>query len=474
MNDRYLEFTHSAFGKSFASLLGLPTPPRLRRADAPWAERPLEGAFVLVGGDSGATLTEPLLDALVGTGAGLRIVPDHAGLGPIKSVAAKIKLTLAGNPAADSGEARSQALVFDASGLASPAQMREVYEFFQPLVRALPSNGRIVVLARAPDACDDAFRKTMSTALRGFVRALAKEVGKNGSTCNLLEVAKGGDRWIDAPLRFLLSAHSAYVSGQTLTVTAGASAKAVALPRSLAGKAALVTGAARGIGAAIAEVLAREGAQVIGVDHPSQEGALGDTMAKLGGHGLALDVTAADAAERIAAETGTRFGGLDVVVHNAGVTRDKMLRNMSPQHWDMVLNINLAAILTINEGLLKKGLNPGARIVCISSIGGIAGNAGQTNYASTKAGVIGYADAMAPMMAKRGGAINAVAPGFIETQMTAAMPLGPREVGRRINSLSQGGLPQDIAEAVAFFASPAAEGLNGRTLRVCGQNWFGA
>ncbi len=163
-----------------------------------------------------------------------------------------------------------------------------------------------------------------------------------------------------------------------------------------------------------------------------------------------------------------------MVVHNAGVTRDKMLRNMSPQFWDMVLNINLGAILRINEGLLAEGLNEGARIVCISSIGGIGGNAGQTNYASTKAGVIGYVDAMAPTLSDRGGAINAVAPGFIETQMTAAMPLAPREVGRRINSLSQGGMPQDIAEAVAFLASPAAGGVNGRTLRVCGQNWFGA
>lgn len=473
MNDRYLEFTHSAFGKSFASLLGLPTPPRLRRADAPWAERPLEGAYALVGGDSRASLSEPLLTALSGMGAGLRIVPEHGGLGPIKDAAARLKLSLAGNPGVESGEPRSQVLVFDASGLASPVQMREVYEFFQPLVRGLPSNGRVLVVSRAPESREDVFGKTMSTALRGFIRALGKEVGKNGTTCNLLEVTQGGEAWLDAPLRFFLSPHSAFVSGQTLVVTPR-SGKSIALHGSLGGKVALVTGAARGIGASISEVLAREGAQVIGMDHPSQEGALGETMARIGGHGLALDVTAPDAAERIAAETATRFGGLDVVVHNAGVTRDKMLRNMSQQHWDMVLNINLAAILNINEGLLKKGLNEGARIVCISSIGGIAGNAGQTNYASTKAGVIGYADAMAPVMAKRGGAINAVAPGFIETQMTAAMPLGPREVGRRINSLSQGGLPQDIAEAVAFFASPAAGGVNGRTLRVCGQNWFGA
>ena len=242
----------------------------------------------------------------------------------------------------------------------------------------------------------------------------------------------------------------------------------------LAGKVAVVTGAARGIGAAIAEVLAREGATVVGMDRPAEEGALGASMAAINGVGLALDVTAPDAGERLASELKARFGGADIVVHNAGVTRDKMLRNMSPQLWDMVLDINLAAILNINERLLQSGLKPGARFVCISSIGGIGGNAGQTNYAATKAGVIGYAESLAPLLAKKGMAINAVAPGFIETQMTAAMPTVNREVGRRVNSLSQGGVPQDIAEAVTFFASPLANGINGRTLRVCGQNWLGA
>ncbi len=474
MSDRYLDFAHSSFGKTFASMLGLPTPPRLRRADAPWAVQPLEGKFVLLGGDHAAVLSEPLLAAINGMGAGLRIVPEHVGLAPLKAVAAKLKLALAGNPSAESGEPRSHALVFDASGLNSIESIRELYDFMQPLVRGLPSNGRVLIVSRAPAAAGSVLATTMSSAMRGFVRSLAKEIGKNGSTANLLEVEIGGESGLDAPLRFFLSEHSAYVSGQTLSVGPAAGSARIALPGSLNGKVALVTGAARGIGASIAGVLAREGAQIIGMDHPSQEGALGETMASLNGVGLALDVTAADAAERIAAEVGTRFGGLDVVVHNAGVTRDKMLRNMSPQFWDMVLNINLGAILRINEGLLKKGLQQDGRIVCISSIGGIGGNAGQTNYASTKAGVIGYANAMASLMAKRGGAINAVAPGFIETQMTAAMPMAPREVGRRINSLSQGGMPQDIAEAVAFLASPAADGVNGSTLRVCGQNWFGA
>ena len=473
MSDRYLDFTHSSFGKSFAGLLGLPTPPRLKRAREAWAAAPLSDRPVLFGAASESTLCEPLLRELAGAGAIVRVVPELPGLAAIKPAAVAASVSLAGHPAADNGEPKPAALVFDASGLSSPAQMRELFDFFQPVVRQLASNGRVLVVSRAPAARDDVYGKTVSTALRGFVRSLAKEVGKNGSTANLLEVEAGGENALGAPLRFFLSEHSAYVSGQLLEVGKGPRGL-VGLPGSLQGKVALVTGAARGIGAAISEVLAREGAQVVGMDHPSAEGGLGETMARIGGVGLALDVTAPDAADRIIAETHERFGGLDIVVHNAGVTRDKMLRNMPPHFWDLVLNINLGAILRINDGLLKKGLKDGARIVCISSIGGIGGNAGQTNYGSTKAGVIGYVDALAATMAKRGGGINAVAPGFIETAMTAAMPVGPREVGRRINSLSQGGLPQDIAEAVAFLASPAAAGVNGSTLRVCGQNWFGA
>ncbi|HUP92648.1 MAG TPA: 3-oxoacyl-ACP reductase [Solimonas sp.] len=473
MSDRYLEFTQSPFGKSLSSLLGLPQPPRLRRASEPWTARPLDGKFALLGAASRGELAPAAMTALTATGAGLRIVPEHPGLPQLKESAAKLGLNLAGNPAREAGAGPNHALVFDASGIASPAQLRELYDFFAPVVRELPGNGRVLILSRSPEAIDDIGERTAAASLSGFMRSLGKEIGKNGSTANLVEVAKGGEAALEPVLRFLLTEHAAFVSGQVVRVGAPVGALA-ALPGSLAGKVALVTGAARGIGASISQVLAREGAQVVGMDHPSSEGALGETMAKVNGMGLALDVTAPEAGARIAEEVGRKFGGLDIVVHNAGVTRDKMLRNMPPQLWDMVLGINLGAILRINEGLLRQGLNDGARMVCISSIGGISGNPGQTNYGATKAGLIGYADALAPVMARRGGAINAVAPGFIETHMTAEMPIGPREVGRRLNSLSQGGLPQDIAEAVAFLASQVAAGINGRTLRVCGQNFVGA
>lgn len=134
----------------------------------------------------------------------------------------------------------------------------------------------------------------------------------------------------------------------------------------------------------------------------------------------------------------TKNGGLDIIVHNAGITRDKTLANMKPELWDLVININLSAAERINDYLLENdGLNANGRIVCVSSISGIAGNLGQTNYAASKAGVIGLVKFTAPIL-KNGITINAVAPGFIETQMTAAIPFAIREAGRRMNSMNQG------------------------------------
>ncbi len=476
MSDRYLEFANSPLGKSIATSLGLPAAPRLRRAKAGYAAQPLAERAVLLGGGSHGELAAGLLAALAGAGATIQIVPSHPGLPPIKQAAAAAGIVLKSEPGAEERSGGAFAMVFDATGLTGPASLRELYDFCQPRVGRIPGSGRVLLLSRAPAENKDAGARAASQALRGFVRSFAKEVGKKGITVNLLEVGRDADSLLAGPLRFFLSEHSAFITGQVLPLGAPfAPAKALkefAAP--LSGKVAVVTGAARGIGAAIAATLAREGAQVVGIDRPQEEGALGQTLAAFNGFGLPLDITAADAPTRIAEELGRRFGGADIVVHNAGITRDKMLKNMPSHFWDQVLDVNFGAILRINEKLLAGGLKDGARMVCISSIGGIGGNAGQTNYGSTKAGVIGYVEAMAAEMARRGGAINAVAPGFIETQMTAAMPAVPREVGRRLSSLGQGGLPIDIAEAVTFFASPLAAAANGCTLRVCGQNFFGA
>jgi 3-oxoacyl-[acyl-carrier protein] reductase len=238
---------------------------------------------------------------------------------------------------------------------------------------------------------------------------------------------------------------------------------------------ALVTGAARGIGEQVAAVLARDGARVICLDVPQAADALAAVAARLGGSALPLDITAPDAGERIAAAAGD--DGLDVLVHNAGITRDRKLANMPADRWDPVLEVNLGSVLRTTDHLLKSGtLRAHARIVATSSISGIAGNAGQTNYAASKAGIIGFVRALAavPDVRDRGITVNAVAPGFIETPMTAAVPLFIREAGRRMNSLGQGGLPVDVAETVAWFAAPGSGGITGQVVRVCGQSLLGA
>ena len=225
----------------------------------------------------------------------------------------------------------------------------------------------------------------------------------------------------------------------------------------LAGRTALVTGAARGIGAAIAEVLARDGAHVVGLDVGAAQDDLRALMERLGGEAMELDITDAEAPATIAEHF---EGGLDILVHNAGVTRDRTLAKMPEDRWSSLLEINLSSEERINDELLaRRVLRKNGRIVCVSSIAGIAGNAGQTNYSTAKAGVIGMVQALAPSLAEEHGAtINAVAPGFIETKMTAAMPFAVREAGRRMNSLLQGGLPIDVAETISWFAGPASRG----------------
>jgi 3-oxoacyl-[acyl-carrier protein] reductase len=307
------------------------------------------------------------------------------------------------------------------------------------------------------------------------VRSVGKEVRK-GATAQLVYVGQKAEDQIESTLRFYLSPKSAYVSGQVVRIGASVlSADGIDWEHPQAGRFALVTGASRGIGRAIAQVLARDGAHVIGLDVPALQRELEETIGELGGSTLVLDITDDDAPERIADHLLEHHGGVDVVVHNAGVTRDKTLGRMGEDQWEMVLAINLTAQERINEELLARdALRENGRIVCVSSMSGIAGNAGQTNYAASKAGVIGMVHAMAPEVGKQRATINAVAPGFIETQMTAAMPIATREAGRRMNSLAQGGLPVDVAETIAWYASPASGGLNGTVVRVCGQSLVGA
>ena len=371
-------------------------------------------------------------------------------------------------------DSKRAAIVFDATGITRPEQLHELYDFFHPQMRKLGASGRVVVIGNNPDDLEGDAR-IVARSLEGFSRSISKELRK-GATGQLVYVEPGAPiSAVESTLRFLLSGKSAFVSGQVIRVSATENEN-VDWERPLAGQLAVVTGAARGIGATIAEVLGRDGADVICIDIPPAGEALAEVANKVKGTALPLDVTADNAAEAITEHAQQRYGkAVDIIVHNAGVTRDKLLANMNEGQWQMVQNINLVAPVRITEQMLDNGgLAADANIVGISSMAGISGNRGQTNYATTKAGMIGLVDALAEKMAAAGGTVNAVAPGFIETAMTAPMPTGPREIGRRISSLNQGGLPVDVAETVAFFASSGSRAVNGNAVRVCGQNMMGA
>ena len=452
-SDLVSQVINSAPGSFLAKQFGLPAPETLRRYQP--GEPPLAGAL-LIGGDG--RLAEPLRAALaddyevVGNNLGGRWADTFGGL------------------------------VFDATGITEPGALRGLYEFFTPLLRNLGPSARVVVLGSTPDQVSDTDEHICQRALEGFTRSLAKEM-RRGATVALVYVspaAKPAATGCESTLRFILSAKSAYVDGQVFYVGAEDSDRPADWNTPLAGKVGIVTGAARGIGACIAEVFARDGATVVAVDVDSAAEALQETAARVGGTALPLDVTAPDAVERLTAHLREHFsdfngGHADILVNNAGITRDKLLANMDDARWDAVIAVNLVAPLRLTEGLVANGsIGQGGRVIGLSSMAGIAGNRGQTNYATTKAGMIGITQALAPSLAEKGITINAVAPGFIETAMTAAIPLATREVGRRLNSLYQGGEPVDVAETIAYFASPASNAVTGNVIRVCGQAMLGA
>jgi 3-oxoacyl-[acyl-carrier protein] reductase len=466
MSDRYQQFVRWGPGRILVRRLGLPNPAPLRRHQ-PGAP-PTEGR-VLVGGAPGGWLVGPVSKVLASLGADVRTKR------PSDQADEDHHTNEDNDTNEDNSAARLGALVFDATGISSSDRLREVYEFFHPVLRGLGGCGRVIVLGTAPEDCTEPRYATAQRALEGFVRSVGKEL-RRGGTAALVYVAPGAEGAVESTLRFLLSGRSAYVSGQVIRIGSGGEVHQPAdWEHPLRGRIALVTGAARGIGEATAEVLARDGAHVVCLDVPAQGAGLAAVANRISGSALQVDITAPDAASRIVSHLTDRHGGADVVVHNAGVTRDKKLANMPPELWDLVLDINLTAQERINDALLDaNALRAGGRIVSVSSISGIAGNVGQANYSTSKAGVIGMVQSLAPVLAERQITINAVAPGFIETRMTAAIPLATREAGRRMNSLAQGGLPVDVAETIAWFANPASGGVNGNVVRVCGQSMLGA
>jgi 3-oxoacyl-[acyl-carrier protein] reductase len=466
MPDLYTQVVNAPLGSTLADTLGLPRPVELERhtEGAPVVDGP-----VLLGAAPGGRLARALARELADVGAEVLTALEE----PVRSAAADAGLHAGVFNGEAPGDHRFKALVLDATGIADSTQLVELQRFFHPTVRRIRPSGRVVVLGTTPRLADGVRAQTAQRALEGFTRSLAKEIGR-GATVNLVHVDPGAEDQIGSTLRFLISPRSAYVDAQVVRVQEGEGVPAGFDPdEPLRGKTALVTGAARGTDAAIAATLADQGAHVVGLDVAPLADELGATVDRFGGEDLVLDITDPDAPATLAA----RFadGGLDVLVHNAGVTRDRTLAKMPADRWQGLMEINLSAEERIDDALLEAGAFPrGGRIVCVSSMSGIAGNGGQTNYAASKAGVIGMVEAMAPVLAEDGITINAVAPGFIETQMTGAMPVAIREAGRRMNSLRQGGLPVDVAEAIAWFASPASGGLTGNTVRVCGQSLLGA
>ncbi|HVH65634.1 MAG TPA: 3-oxoacyl-ACP reductase [Candidatus Acidoferrum sp.] len=368
---------------------------------------------------------------------------------------------------------RLGAIILDATAINDVAGLAQIHAFLAPAFRHLGSSGRLIVFGTPPEGSDPE-AAAAQRALDGFIRSAAKEA-RRGSTANLIYVAESAEGALESTLRFFLSGRSAYVDGQVIRVRPARIPSTEDWNHPLKDRVAVVTGAARGIGAAIAEVLARDGAKVVVLDVPAQGGSLSEVANRIGGTAYQIDITAEEAPARLAGYLVDRHGGADIFVHNAGITRDRSLVNMTADQWASVLNVNLQSQLGINETLLEQNvLHESGRIISISSTSGIAGNRGQTNYAASKAGIIGMVQATAPEMAKRGMTINAVAPGFIETAMTKAMPFAAREIGRRINSLNQGGLPIDVAETVAWLAQPGSAGVNGQVVRVCGQSMVGA
>ncbi|MCO9049734.1 3-oxoacyl-ACP reductase [Acinetobacter sp. UC24323] len=463
MTDQYQAFTQSPIGKFVVKNLGLPSPVVLERFES--AQPVVKGA-VLVGAAPSSVLSGAIAQVLSNIHADSYVGNNVA----LQQEAAKVGLNLRPFNAGDK-ESKFKAVVFDASGIQNSEQLNELYKFFNPIARQVAISGRVIVIGTTPETTKTVKQAIAQRALEGFIKSVGKEF-KKGITAQVVYVDEGAAANLESTLRFLLSPRSAYVSGQVICVSK-ADVVDVDWAKPLAGKTALVTGASRGIGEAIAHVLARDGAHVICLDVPQQQADLDRVAADIGGSTLAIDITAADAGEKIKAAA-AKQGGLDIIVHNAGITRDKTLANMKPELWDLVININLSAAERVNDYLLENdGLNANGRIVCVSSISGIAGNLGQTNYAASKAGVIGLVKFTAPIL-KNGITINAVAPGFIETQMTAAIPFAIREAGRRMNSMQQGGLPVDVAETIAWFASTASTGVNGNVVRVCGQSLLGA
>lgn len=463
MADLYTTMTMNPLGKAVTAQLGLPQPSRLRRGAT------LPTGPVALGSINGSSLAADALKVLSqATVTALVDLPESRTTDEDGRA----------QPPAYSGKVG--ALIVDATAARQIADLEQVRALVRPALKSLEPSARVIFVGLRPGDATSVEHTAVAQAIEGITRSIGKEMRK-GATANLVRVqSETSAQGLASTLSFLLEGRSAYVSGQPIEVgTADEVPEVVSQP--LEGQIVVVTGAARGIGAGIAAALARVGASIVAVDIPAAGDALAKVTNSLGGTALQLDITGPDAGRKIAEHVAGRYGNqakIYGIVHNAGITRDKLLVNTDEKRWGSVLDVNLAAQLRMNEILLDPalpgGLTDGGRIVGVASTSGIAGNRGQTNYAASKAGVIGVVRSLSNELSDRGITVNAVAPGFIETEMTGKIPAATREFARRFNSVQQGGSPVDVAEAIGYFLDPASQAVTGQVLRVCGQSQIGA
>jgi 3-oxoacyl-[acyl-carrier protein] reductase len=478
MRDYLLELAQDRRAHKLVRALGfsVPLPVRLRRSAAPWRTQVLAERAVAIGGVESGELASQIGKALADAGASAWIVGSERAAQPYRT-ASNVWTTPVSvlPPVAPSLGAPADALVYDATGIQTSDGLRAIYDFFHIWLGHVAAAGRIVIVAR-PAQGNDLAHAAVRGALTGFCKSLAKEVGRTGISANLIQVDPGAEDRVGGVLRFLLSDYAAFITAQTLHVTARARAVSeVSYERCLTDKVALVTGAAGGIGRTVAQTLAREGARVLCVDLPQNQAALERVAQGINGTSLALDVGDPTTPGIVVQQLRRQHGGVDIVVHNAGIARDKSLLRMKSDAWESVLRTNLSAAVRLTDALLSEQLlRDDGRVIVMAAVAAIAGNAGQTNYAASKAGLAGLIQGLAPSVAVRGITANAVAPGLIETDFLRAMPAALRQFARRMSALAQGGQPEDVAEAVMFLASPAAQGITGETLRVCGGAFAGA
>jgi 3-oxoacyl-[acyl-carrier protein] reductase len=453
MTDYFLELSKNPWAQKIVAKLpiNVSLPPVLKRKNSPWNQRELTDKtifYVNVGPANNA-----------GTTTLLKTVTD-----------------LGGELVHEVSDKKVDALVFNLNKGTKVEDLTSLYQAIHDTIKKMRKSGRLLIHWQK-----EAKNEAMEAALSALIKSIGRELGKYGSTANLiLSDGKAATAVTQTTLAWLLSDRSAFISGQVFHVEAQHPQTQVEHSQQglLAGRTAIITGAARGIGLVIAQYFRCEGAKIIGIDHPSQEEALTTAMKDIGAEVMLQDLANPQAVANIKNLINNGPGQIDIMIHNAGITKDRTIANMPTVDWERVMQINYNFPSKMTMELLKPGsaiiplIKEGGRIVNISSIVGIAGNFGQTNYAAAKGALIGHTKDLHKQ--KSGANINAIACGFIETKMTEKIPPVMREIARRMNALKQGGLPEDVAEAVVFLCSELGSGISGQTIRVCGLHPAGA